>query len=78
MKPLLPRPTGSQTDTLDDLLLCIAATIEDFLLEAGAEPGKDYSRLDLYKLAQPFALHTYTLDEADISFTISWPKRDDV
>ena len=71
--PLLPRPTTTDTSTLDDLFLCMAATIEDSLISAGATPGRDYSILDLYRLAQPFALHTYTLPEADITFTASWP-----
>jgi hypothetical protein len=72
-KPLLPRPTLTDPTTLDDLFLCIAATIEDSLMGAGAIPGKDYSRLDLYRLAQPFVLHTYSLPETNICFTNSWP-----
>lgn len=38
-------------DDFSDFLLLIATGIEDSLIQAGAEPGKDYSYLDIYKLA---------------------------
>jgi hypothetical protein len=75
--PLLPRPSATDITALEDLFLCMAATIEDSLLQAGAEPGIDYSRLDLYKLAQPFVLHTYKQPKADVAFVASWPKHDE-
>lgn len=73
MKPLLPRPAHTDSTVLDDLLLCIAATIEDSLWEAGAKPGVDYTVLDLYKLAQPFALHIFQHPKSNIGFATSWP-----
>ncbi len=44
---------------LCDEYLAMAYTIEQSLIAAGAEPGTDYTRLDLYKLAQPFALELF-------------------
>lgn len=43
--------------------MALAYTVEDSLISAGAEPGKDYSILDLYKLAQPFALEVFKSNE---------------
>jgi hypothetical protein len=67
---LISRPTGSSIGMLEDLMLCMAATIEDSLFQAGAVPG-DYSILDLYKLAQPFCLELFKKN--NISFIDSWP-----
>ena len=39
-----------------DEYLAIAHNIENALQHTGAVPGKDYSYLDLFKLAQPFVL----------------------
>lgn len=76
MKPLI-KPFGlTDPSTLEDLLLCMAANVEDSLLQAGATPGKDYTILDLYKLAQPFALHTFTAPEADVTFSTAWTRVD--
>lgn len=38
-------------DTLTDYLLIIARDIEDSMMHAGAEPGKDYTYLDIFKMA---------------------------
>ena len=38
-------------DTFCDILLIAAGDIEDSLIAAGATPGKDYTYLDIYKLA---------------------------
>jgi len=61
--------------TLEDLLLVMAKNVECSLMEAGAKPGKDYTLLDLYKLAQPFALETYK--GGKINFTTAWPSARD-
>lgn len=45
--------------SLEDLLLVMAKNVEDSMLQAGAKPGDDYTILDLYKLAQPFALDVF-------------------
>lgn len=75
MDKLIPAFETTDPSTLDDLMLCIARTIEDSLFQAGAIPGKDYTRLDLYKLAQPFALHIFKIrkGEDSIAFTVGWP-----
>lgn len=72
-KPLLPRYETTNPNTLDDLFLCVAATIEDSLMQSGAKPGIDYSILDLYKLAQPFVLSRYEAETDDIDITVGWP-----
>jgi len=48
---------------LSDEYLAMAYTIEESLVSAGAIPGKDYTILDLYKLAQPFALELFKTNE---------------
>ena len=48
---------------LSDEFMALAYTVEDSLISAGAVPGKDYSILDLYKLAQPFALEIFKSNE---------------
>lgn len=40
----------------EDVFLCLAKSVENSLILAGATPGKDYTILDCYKLAQPFML----------------------
>lgn len=44
---------------LGDEYMAIAYTIEQSLVSAGAVPGEDYTLLDLYRLAQPFALELF-------------------
>jgi hypothetical protein len=44
---------------LADEFYAIAYNIETSMLNAGAKPGKDYTYLDLYKLAQPFVLELF-------------------
>ena len=48
---------------LADEFYAIAYNIETSLLNSGAVPGKDYNRLDLYKLAQPFVLELFKGNE---------------
>lgn len=65
-KGLIARDTLDRTllnrQSLTDEFLGIAYTIEQSMLTAGAVPGEDYTLLDLYKLAQPFALESYRDD----------------
>lgn len=78
MRLLITRAKESRVDTLEDLLLCVAANVEDSLVSSGAQPGKDYSRLDLFKLAQPFALHILqNTSDSDIALTTGWPSADE-
>lgn len=54
--PLIADYQHVDTKTLEDNWLEVARTIEASMMQAGAIPGKDYSYLDLYKLAQPIVL----------------------
>jgi len=69
---LITKFESTNPKTFDDLLLVLAKNVEDSLLSAGAIPGKDYTILDCYKMAQPFALEIFKSNN-DISYTISWP-----
>lgn len=42
-----------------DELLGICDSIEDALLHMGATPGKDYSAVDLVKMAEPYVLNLF-------------------
>ena len=48
---------------LADEFYAIAYNIETSLLNGGAVPGQDYTRLDLYQLAQPFVLELFKGNE---------------
>jgi len=56
---LIPRPEHTNPSTLPDMLLMMAFSAEEALQTAGAEPGRDYSYMDLFQLAQPFALSEF-------------------
>jgi hypothetical protein len=45
---------GRDLNTLTDYWITVAENVENALLEIGAIPGQDYTRLDLIKLASPF------------------------
>lgn len=57
---------------LADELYAIAANFEEVLLLAGAEPGKDYTYLDLLKLAQPFVLEMWKVND---KMTYAYPSK---
>jgi hypothetical protein len=63
MKKLLGRPEVYGQNAFPDAYLVTACWIEDSLVQGGAKPGKDYTILDLYKLAQPFILSRYQKGE---------------
>jgi hypothetical protein len=50
--------TTDLTNMADFWWLC-AKSAEQSLIQSGAVPGEDYSRLDLYRLAQPFVLERF-------------------
>lgn len=58
-KPLIQKLDAVARGSLSDEYLAMAYTVELSLISAGAVPGKDYTLLDLYKLAQPFALELF-------------------
>lgn len=55
---------------LSDEFYAIAYNIETSMLHAGAVPGQDYTRLDLYKLAQPFVLELF---KGNDKFSYAYP-----
>jgi hypothetical protein len=57
--------------TLDDVLACMMATIEDGLLTSGFVPGKDYQRKDLFDAAMPLVQSMF--NENNLLYTTSWP-----
>ena len=63
MQRLIKKLEQSVKGELSDEYLAMAYTIENSLISAGAIPGKDYTHLDLYKLAQPFALEVFKLNK---------------
>ena len=60
----------SGNNDLIDHYQIVAANIEGSLIQAGAVPGKDYTILDLYKLAEPFVLHRYK--KGELKYQIAW------
>jgi len=58
-KPLLELPELYGNKAFADVFLITAGLIEQSLMQGGAQPGKDYTVIDLYTLAQPFVLSRY-------------------
>jgi hypothetical protein len=48
----------------------VAQNIESALVDNGAVPGKDYTQLDLVKLALPFALKRFDPKSKDLQFEV--------
>ncbi|HDS0959712.1 TPA: hypothetical protein QDZ28_003438 [Pseudomonas putida] len=67
-KPLIQKLNEVVRGELSDEYLAMAYTIELSLISAGAEPGTDYTILDLYKLAQPFALELFKDNERNLRY----------
>ncbi|HUL12052.1 MAG TPA: hypothetical protein VLU73_07785 [Methylococcaceae bacterium] len=59
-------------ETMEDLLLVMAKNVEASLIKGGAKPGIDYEIIDLYQLAQPFALEIFRKNINTISYTTRW------
>jgi hypothetical protein len=73
-KSLIPRFEHICRDDFTDFFTIVAKNIEDSMIQSGATPGKDYTILDLYKLAQPFVLHCWQQpDKTPLEFTLTWP-----
>jgi len=69
MTELLNPVASTDASHLQDLLLVLAKNIEKSLIAGGAVGGQDYTILDLYKLAQPFALTAF--ETGKVGFTPS-------
>lgn len=61
-------PDQIDTDHIQDALSLLAANIENSLLDHGAEPGKDYTYMDLYNLAMKYMLADYPPQNSGITF----------
>lgn len=62
---------ASDVSTMDDLLSCIMATIEDGLLQSGFVPNEDYTRKDIFNAAIPMVQDVYKGGELFV--TTAWP-----
>lgn len=51
------------SNSFSDELLALAFNIEQALILAGAESGKDYTRLDLFKMAEPYMLEKWRTND---------------
>ncbi len=59
MHKLINREELTSPQSFQDMLRIVAADYEDSLVAAGAEPYKDYTALDVYRLSQPFAVEIW-------------------
>jgi hypothetical protein len=73
-QPLIPSFETIDPNDFSDFYAIMAKNIEDSLTTAGAVPGQDYTRLDLYKLAYPFVLKKW--EKGDLQHTTSWVSGD--
>ncbi len=53
-KRLTTRYENVDTSFLEDALSLFVANIENSMIANGAEPGKDYTYMDLYRLAMEY------------------------
>lgn len=52
--------------SLTDVLMVVAANIEDALLQNGATPGKDYTYMDLYNMSLKYITTSEMKKDLDI------------
>jgi len=77
-KPLLPSFQHVGANDFSDFYAIMARNVEDALITGGATPGKDYTILDLYKLAQPFVLHRWqNPGKQPLEYSLTWPDTSD-
>ncbi len=66
--PLMPIKKITDTRNCQDVLIVAAAAIEQAITQCGAVPGEDYTVLDLFNLAQPFAVEQFKKVDYDLKF----------
>jgi hypothetical protein len=54
---------------IHDVFIIAARSIEQSLQACGARPGNDYTLLDLYQLAMPFALERFKEAGTAVNFS---------
>lgn len=69
-KPLIQKLSVISRGSLTDEYLAIAYNVEQSLIAAGGVPGKDYTLLDLYKLAQPLVIELFRDDSRTMEYEI--------
>lgn len=67
-RPLIQNLSTCARRAFSDELLAIAHNIEMALISSGAEPGKDYTRLDLFRMAEPYMLSLWNDAEKRIEY----------
>lgn len=66
-EPLIPYIEHTDITNFQDFWWLTAKALEQSLMQSGAEPGTDYSMLDLYQLAQPFVLERFKSTDMNLS-----------
>ncbi|WP_312374434.1 hypothetical protein [Stutzerimonas nitrititolerans] len=69
-KPLIQKLDVVARGALIDEYLAMAYNVEQSLIAAGAVPGKDYTYLDLYKLAQPLVIELFRDDSRQMEYDL--------
>ncbi|WP_070888070.1 hypothetical protein J3Q00_11285 [Pseudomonas sp. D2-3] len=69
-KPLIKELDVFARGALIDEYLAMAYNVEQSLIAAGGVPGKDYTLLDLYKLAQPLVIELFRDDSRQMEYDI--------
>ncbi len=69
-KPLIKELNVFARGALTDEYLAMAYNVEQSLIAAGGVPGKDYTLLDLYKLAQPLVIELFRDDSRQMEYDI--------
>ena len=65
---LVPRLETLDTRDMQDVFITAAGGIEQSLQTCGAQPGTDYTLLELYQLALPFVLERFKDAKTDLKF----------
>ena len=69
-KALIQKLDEVERGHLTDEYLAMAYNVEQSLIAAGAVPGKDYTLLDLYKLAQPLVIELFRDNSRPMKYDI--------
>jgi hypothetical protein len=77
-KRLTPQTTVFGRNTFHDFVAFVAQNIESALILNGAVPGKDYTQLDLVKLALPFALKRFYPKSKELHFEVMAKNGDEI
>ncbi len=71
MSRLIELKSVTNHNHLSDLIYIMAYNVESALLESGAIPNEDYKILDLYKMAEPYALSIFNDENRKIMFDVA-------